>query len=272
MSFLETILACPRCNKPIIPKRTIGICVKCKLSFRKTKGIWHFLYVKNKETKASLEKYNIMHQEQFGGPNDGSYEILASFARGNRTVDIACGQGLIERLAPETVGVEFSLNALKKAKANGAKYLVLADAHYLPFKENAFDIAISSGNLEHFINPQKAIEEMARVSKVQVQIVHKYPPVPFAPFFYTLVSRVLKIKHQPIENPIEEKKLLYTIKNAGLSIVYKGVWTLPVNYGRVIKILPELNSIPSSLFVISIKKSSKVKGQNSKVQFKIKKY
>jgi ubiquinone/menaquinone biosynthesis C-methylase UbiE len=210
--------------------------------------------VKNKRTKASLETYNIMHQEVFGGPNDGSYEILSAIARGNKTVDIACGEGIIEKLAPQTVGVEFSLNALKKAKANGAKHLVLADAHALPFRDDAFDVALSSGNLEHFADPQTAINEMARVSKIQVLIVHKYPPLPFAAYLYKLFTLFLKIKHQPIEKPIGEKELLNMMKKAGVSIVYKGVWTLPFNYGRVIKFLPELNSIPSCSFIISIKK------------------
>lgn len=254
MSFLETILACPACNKPIIPKRTIGICVKCKLSFKKYDGIWHFLYVKNKETKASLETYNIMHHEQFGGPNDGSYEILSAIARGNKTVDIACGEGIIEKLAPETVGVEFSLNALKKAKANGAKNLVLADAHALPFRDDTFDIALSSGNLEHFANPQIAINEMARVSKIQVLTVHRFPPFPFAPILYDLMTKIFKIIHQPIEKPISQKSLEKMLQRAGLHVVFKGVWTLPVNYGRPIKFLPEFKNIPSVSFTISIKK------------------
>ncbi|OGH20049.1 MAG: hypothetical protein A3D74_03960 [Candidatus Levybacteria bacterium RIFCSPHIGHO2_02_FULL_37_13] len=253
--ILEKLFACPRCQTYLQNVKTSkGKCKKCGFTYKKTGNIWHFLHSPIKESNDSLEKYNSMHTEAFGGPQDGSYEILASIARGNKTIDIACGEGIIEKLAPETVGVEFSLNALKKAKINGAKYLVLADAHALPFVDNAFYIAISSGNLEHFVDPQKAINEMARVSKIQIIIVHKYPPLPFAAFLYKLFTLFLKIKHQPIENPIEEKKLLSMMKNAGLSIVYKGVWTLPVNYGRVIKFLPELNSIPSCSFVISIKK------------------
>jgi len=254
MSFLETIFACPRCKTAIKPNNSFGKCPKCKFGFKKREGIWHFLHIPIKESKTSLLEYNTMHKGEFGGPNDGSYEILASMARGNKTVDIACGEGIIEKLAPETVGVEFSLNALKKAKVNGAKHLVLADAHALPFRDDAFDIAISSGNLEHFADPQTAINEMARVSKIQVLTVHRYPPIPFAPLLYNLITKIFKIIHQPIEKPISEISLEKMLQKAGLHIIYKGVWTLPVNYGRPIKFLPEFKNIPSCLFVISIKK------------------
>lgn len=269
MRYLEKYFACPRCKTSISSALPKGVCPNCNFRFKKIKGIWYFLYLAEDNSKTSQAEYNDMHKKEFGGPQDGSYEILASIARGNKTVDIACGEGLIEKLSPETVGVEFSLNALKKAKVNGAKYLVLADAHALPFVDNAFDVAISSGNLEHFANPQLAINEMARVSKIQVLTVHKQLPIPFALLAYDFATRLLKIKHQPIEKPISQKDLETMLTKAGLHIVFKGVWTLPVNYGRVIKFLPEFKNIPSCSFVISIKKNSKVKAQNSKAQFKI---
>ena len=250
--ILNTIFACPRCKTLLAPK-TYGSCPKCKFEFKKKDGIWDFLYIPRGQSKRSQKQYDNMHRNDFGGPQDGSYEILASIARGNKTVDIACGEGIIEKLAPEAVGVEFSLNALTKAKANGAKYLVLADAHALPFRENSFDIAISSGNLEHFADPEKAIKEMARVSKIQVLIVHRYPPFPFARLIYDLITKVFKIIHQPIEKPISQESLEKMLQRAELHIVFKGVWTLPFNYGRVIKFLPELNGISSCSFVISIK-------------------
>lgn len=255
MSYLEKIFACPRCKTPIKPNDSYGKCFKCNIKYKKIDGIWHFLHFPIKESRNSLLEYNAMHKGYFGGPKDGSYEILASIARGNKTLDIACGEGLIEKLAPETVGVEFSLIALKKAKTNGAKHLVLADAHALPFRDNAFNIAISSGNLEHFADPQIAIKEMARVSKIQVLTVHRYPPFPLSSLLYDLITKVFKIIHQPIEKPINQKLLEKMLQKAGLHIVFKGVWTLPVNYGRPIKFMPEFKNIPSCSFVISIKKN-----------------
>ncbi len=255
MHHLEKCFACPRCRTAIRTDSSKGICTKCKFTLKKIDGIWHCLYIPDLQSKESQKQYDKMHTKEFGGPIDGSYEILSAIARGNRTVDIACGEGVIEKLAPETVGVEFSLNALKKAKANGAKNLVLADAHALPFKNDSFEIAISSGNLEHFADPQKAINEMARVSRIQVLTVHRYPPFPFSPLIYALITKIFKIIHQPIEKPISQKSLEKMLERPGLHIVFKGVWTLPVNYGRPIQFLPEFKNIPSCSFIISIKKS-----------------
>src|SRR3989338_10495727 len=136
---LEKILACPKCKTPLKTKNQRGKCPKCKFPYEKVDGIWHLLYVKDKTTRSSQKQYDDTHLNTLKGPSDGSYEILASFARGKKTVDIACGQGHIEKLAPDTVGVEFSQNALKSARKKGAKHLILADAHNLPFKNNSFD-------------------------------------------------------------------------------------------------------------------------------------
>ncbi len=251
--FLKLIV-CPQCKKKLRISYSISFCTNCSLKFKKTQGIWDFLLATNKKSEISRKQYNAIHQKSFNGPGDGSYEILACIARGNKTVDIACGQGFIEKLSSETIGVDFSLNALKKATANGAKYLVHADAHTLPFADDAFDVAISAGNLEHFTNPQQAINEMARVSKIQVLTVHRQLPIPFAEMLRNIATSLWKIRHQPIERPISQSTLERMLYNAGLHVVFKGVWTLPVNYGRVVKILPEFTNIPSCHFVIAIKK------------------
>lgn len=251
---LEKIIACPKCKTGLNSLKKSGKCPKCNFAYFKEDGIWHFLFIKNKQGKFSQKEYENTHSKPFIGPSDGSYEILASIATGNKTVDIACGQGQIEKMAPDTIGVEFSKNALLKAKKAGVKNLVLADAHTLPFRDNSFDVSISSGNLEHFADPQKAILEMARISKIQIIVVHTHPPIPFAHLIHKFISTLLNIKHQPIENPVSKKRLLEMLSIAKLHPVYSGYWTLPFNYGRVIKLLPEFKNTPICLFVISVKK------------------
>ena len=254
MIILEKILACPKCKTLLKVKNEKLYCLRCKIPYAKEDGIWQLLYLKDSQGRKSQKEYDMAHKKYFGGPDDGSYEILSAMARGNETVDIACGEGQIEKLSPETVAVEFSQNALIKAKKNGAKYLVLADAHSLPFADNSFDVSISAGNIEHFQNPQKAINEMARVSRIQVMTVHRHLPIPFGKFLFHLVTNIFNIKHQPLEKPISEGKLVKLVEKAGLHIVFKGVWTLPVNYGKVIPFLPVFEKIPSCYFVISVKR------------------
>ena len=45
---------------------------------------------------------------------------------------------------------------------------VVADAHYLPFSEDVFDIVHASHILEHVENPYKVVGELKRVSKRRV--------------------------------------------------------------------------------------------------------
>ena len=47
------------------------------------------------KTLESLRKYEIMHREGGFKIDDGSYDIFAAFSRGNKTIDIACGEGWI---------------------------------------------------------------------------------------------------------------------------------------------------------------------------------
>lgn len=249
----EQSLACPKCKNLLHISKEKGFCKKCNRAYSKTKGFWNLTYNPSKTTKSSLKEYENLYSNSSGGPKDGSYQILAAIAKGNKTIDIACGDGSIEAMCPSVVGVDFSINALRKARAKGAKYLLLADAHYLPFSSDHFDIAISSGNLEHFDNPKKAITEMVRISKIQILIVHSYPPFPFSKQIFSLSTRIFNIKHQYIERPLSLKYLENILKEQKVRVVYKGTWTLPLNYGRVIKILPEFKNIPSCLFIISIK-------------------
>lgn len=250
---LRQILACPSCKKAIFSKRHS---VRCKLKsakFENRGDIWDFLTPISAKSKSQIANEQMHSLGPWDRISDGSYEILAAFAKGNKTVDIACGDGYIEELAPETVGVDFSASALAKAKNRGAKYLICANAENLPFVDNAFDLSISAGSLENIQNPQKAISEMARVSKIQIMTIHREFSFPGARVARSALTKLLSIRHQPVETPLKWREIEEMLTAAGLKIVFKGYWTLPVNYGKILPILPELSKIPSCYFVISTK-------------------
>lgn len=249
---IKKILVCPKCKNTLTGvKIRDNRCGKCGFKYLKDKTIWKLLYTPGKKTTNSLQKYEKMHQHPFGRINDGSYEILAAFARGNKTVDIACGDGFIEKLAPETVACEFSLEALKKAKKNGAKNLVQANAEYLPFADKAFDLAICAGSLEHFENPLKALKEMARISKMQILTVHKQLPLPYSNQLRSLILNLKKINDQPIDNPLSDKELEKLLIKARMHTVFKGVWTYPYDFDFIGIKVPKFLKIPSCIFVIT---------------------
>lgn len=199
----------------------------------------------------SISGYENLHKQPSGRIDDGSYEIIATFARGNKSVDIGCGEGFLEELSPETVGVDFSLNALKKAARHRIRLLVRADAHRLPFLNKSFDISICLGSLEHFRNPFGALKEMERISNIQILTVHREFPIPFGNFIRNTLLALRGIENQPIDNPLSWHELQKLLDKAKLKVVFKGLWTYPFNLEFLgIKPLERLN-IPSCYFVIT---------------------
>lgn len=207
-----------------------------------------------------LSRYEEMYKESdFKGGDE--YFAISSIIKGLKTADIACGSGYIERGAPDTVGVDFSIQALKKAKSNGAKYLVRASAEYLPFKTNVFDLTICLGSLEHFKDPRLALHEMARISKIQILTVHSELPFPLS-IARKILTRILLSKGQPIEHRYRWKELSKLLKESGLKVVFWGyhefvglhyLWENRKWLGRLAMLLriPRKISIPSHHFVLA---------------------
>lgn len=102
---------------------------------------------------------------RFGG-------ALGDAARG-QLIDIACGPGVVTAaLAPNAASVvafDATDEMLAKAKARCTKAGVdnvefkSGDAEHLPFADAKFDGAVTRAALHHFVDPQRAIDEMFRV-------------------------------------------------------------------------------------------------------------
>ncbi len=100
-------------------------------------------------------------------------------------LEVGCGTGFTtEEIVRRTgekrvVAVDLTPEQMMKARAKlgGVNYF-LGDAENLPFKDNSFDAAISAGSIEYWPNPQKGIEEMARVTKSGGKVVILAPRKP----------------------------------------------------------------------------------------------
>jgi len=107
---------------------------------------------------------------------------LANIRQGSRVLDVGCGTGyttqaVLKRLKlGEVVGIDLTLQQLRMAetKLKPEKMrlsLSRGDAENLPFRDETFDAIVSVGALEYFPDPQKAVQEMARVVKPQGKVV-----------------------------------------------------------------------------------------------------
>lgn len=201
-------------------------------------------------TERSRTLYDALHEAGGFHVGDGTYEAVAALTRGLRTVDVGCGEGWIEAINPEVVGVDFSAVALRRARENGAVHLVEASAERLPFEDDSFDLAVSLGCLEHFPDQEGALREMARVSRMQLLTVHQHLPL-----VGRLRAPLLALRghrDQPIEEPFTRARLRRMMDRAGLEPLFFGTWRyidprylwsrLP--YGAI--------RLPSHIFVLSL--------------------
>lgn len=80
-------------------------------------------------------------------------------ASGKRVLEVGSGRGAFQNIVPSWIGVDLAT----AAGAFARKPFLTASATALPFRSNSFDATFSIAVLEHVPNPQRALEEIARV-------------------------------------------------------------------------------------------------------------
>uniref|UniRef100_G3SWB7 Arginine-hydroxylase NDUFAF5, mitochondrial n=3 Tax=Elephantidae TaxID=9780 RepID=G3SWB7_LOXAF len=114
------------------------------------------------------KKYDYLKEEVGSRVADRVYDIARDFPL---ALDVGCGRGYIaQHLNKETVGkfcqADIAENALKNRIETEIPTLsVLADEEFLPFRENTFDLVVSSLSL-HWVNDlPRALEQIHYVLK-----------------------------------------------------------------------------------------------------------
>jgi ubiquinone/menaquinone biosynthesis C-methylase UbiE len=94
------------------------------------------------------------------------------FSKFNRILEIGCGTGHYLsgyssfRNKPFVVGVDISLESLKKCNANFRDFsFILCDGSYLPFEPQTFDGVLMINLLHHVPNYKSTLEESTKVIK-----------------------------------------------------------------------------------------------------------
>ena len=94
---------------------------------------------------------------------------LLGLHAGQRHLDVACGPGLVMRAARargiETSGVDLSQAAIEMANRSSFELDArVGNAEELPFADATFDGVTCIGSLERFLDRERALREMVRVS------------------------------------------------------------------------------------------------------------
>jgi SAM-dependent methyltransferase len=176
-------LACPQCRAPLGPSETGACCQGCGREYGRAE--WGALDLRLPQEKkypvsfavgpASAPAADVpflplpAHPAQevdFTGvprPHNLSHEFLSYFPRARARpallLDLGCGDSIhrpiTEHAGYEWVGVD---HAAREA-------LLLADAHSLPFRDQAFECVLTVAVFEHLRFPFVAIQEIHRVLK-----------------------------------------------------------------------------------------------------------
>lgn len=175
-----------------------------------------------------LSDYEIVHSQRAMAERSEYYDILSSFSFIGLTLDVACGDGWIEQRNPNVIATDFALNALIRAKNNGAQFIVRSDAHNLPFKNEVFKSLIILGSLEHFQFPEKVLEEAYRILKpksfliLTVDIKHSVFYSVFLKLGLFLRRPAKTFKEQPIEKKMTRKGVIVLIRRKNFETLFVG--------------------------------------------------
>ena len=212
------------------------------------------MLVRVRETMVSRseELYDELHKQSGFAEEYEYYRLVAVLIQGKRSLDIGCGSGWLEKYSPETVAVDFSEEALRLARQNGARRTVKAEADNLPFADDEFEVAVSLGVLEHCLYQEQAVAEMVRVSQVQIMAVHARLPYGLE-FLRNPALRIFGLRDQPVEKPLSLAQVKSLLLRVGARPIVEGVW----NYVDLRWLHPKLPygvvKWPSHHFVISLK-------------------
>jgi len=157
--------------------------------------------------------------------------------RGKKILEIGAGTGRtgikLADLGAHVVLLDYSANSLRmmQEEVNRGRTgvtLLLADALCAPMSDEAFDVVLHQGLLEHFKSPFELLDENVRLLKPGG---HLLVDVPQSVHFYTLMKHGLMLANKWFggwERQFTVKSLSRLVRAYGLDVVHAyGDWSRP---------------------------------------------
>jgi len=141
---------------------------------------------------------------------------VAELGDGSFTLDLACGNSPMREAFPNRIGCDIVCNS---------NVDVVANAHCLPFNDAYFETVLCNEALEHFIDPHKAVSEMARVLKEGGKLILTCPfcyPVHEAPHDYQRFTEYgLRVLFEPYFHSITIEPLFNELQT--MAIIFQRI-------------------------------------------------
>lgn len=183
-------------------------------------------------TPGTTERYVVTHR---------ILEVLSSL-KFRSLLDVGGGEGYRAALAKRVLGLrrvvvaDLSSEACRRAKGFFSLPCAVAEAHFLPFRSESFDVVLTAETLEHVMRAGDAVREMMRVARKAVVIAVNHKPP-------SLVKKYPK--RFPYDVSSFDKKSFDLLKKEGYSIFSWGMIS-PVT--RLFGILLDAQPRPHSRF------------------------
>ena len=146
-----------------------------------------------------------------------------------KLLDVGCGTGNTLRQADlrglNTFGVDISEEGVKIAKQTSPNStIVLGKAESLDFPDNYFDYIVCVGAMEHFLDMDKGISEMARVAKKDASFCIVVPNVDW--LLYKKMGVPGTDQQDINENllTLDKWKAFFSNHNFKIKSVYRDMW------------------------------------------------
>jgi SAM-dependent methyltransferase len=117
-----------------------------------------------------------LHQEPFYRTYKARIIELLAPKPGERFLEIGCGTGrdaraLAQQFSVSVVATDFAHTMAQHATNAGLYRVAVCDASAIPFGSDAFDAVWADRTLQHVLDPEAAVYEMARVVKLDGRVL-----------------------------------------------------------------------------------------------------
>jgi 2-polyprenyl-3-methyl-5-hydroxy-6-metoxy-1,4-benzoquinol methylase len=174
---LEQYLRCPACHGPIALSQTAAVCGNCGKTAPVTDGIVRFVESDTHENFGiQWNMFADIQLDSVNGTSESRSRLLQQSGlkpedfKGKKVLEIGSGAGrfteILVDFGADIISSDFSAAVDANARSNraaierGQLSIVQGDVFALPFKEQAFDIVVGYGMLQHTGNPKRALHSL----------------------------------------------------------------------------------------------------------------